>query len=158
MLRQDRTVFITNNWRQEITDEEQKSIIEEVLEEDSLPKSSSKEIDFCLFKTPVTTVLTASKPERRFVEQLCKKENADFITSWIKSRDRNFYEIEYSCKYGSGTSKSRKYYHDKFNPDFFIKVEKENMEYYLIIEIKDDGDNSEENKAKYRYAFNILMN
>ena len=151
-LHQDRTVFITNNWRQEITDEEQKSIIEEVLEEDSLPKSSSREIDFCLFKTPVTTVLTASKPERRFVEQLCKKENADFITSWIKSRDRNFYEIEYSCKYGSGTSKSRKYYHDKFNPDFFIKVEKENMEYYLIIEIKDDGDNSEENKAKYRYA------
>ena len=26
------------------------------------------------------------------------------------------------------------------------------MIYYLVIEIKDDGDNSEENKAKYKYA------
>lgn len=152
MLRQDRTVFVTNNWRAEITDEEQKAVLEEVLEDESLPKSSSKEIDYCQFKTPVTTVLTASKPERKFVELLCKKENADILTAWIKSRDRNYYEIEYSCKYGSGGSKSRKYYHDKFNPDFFIKVEKDGTKYYLVIEIKDDGDNSEENKAKYRYS------
>ena len=67
MLRQDRTVFLTNNWEQEILDGEQKEIISEVLEDESLPKSSSKEIDYCLFKTPVTTVITASKPERRFV-------------------------------------------------------------------------------------------
>ena len=74
------------------------------------------------------------------------------LSAWIKSRDRNFYEIEYSCKYGSEISKSRKYYHDKFNPDFFIKIDKNSTEYYLVIEIKDDGDYSEENKAKYRYA------
>ncbi len=152
MLRQDHTVFITNNWRSEITDEEQKNLIEEVLEDESLPKSSSKEIDYYQFKTPVTTVLTASKPERKFVELLCKKENADILSAWIKSRDRNFYEIEYSCKYGSGISKSRKYYHEKFNPDFFIKIDKNSTEYYLVIEIKDDGDCSEKNKAKYRYA------
>ena len=74
------------------------------------------------------------------------------MVSWIKSRDRNFYEIEYSCKYGSGDSKSRKYYHDKFNPDFFLKLEKDGKTFYLVIEIKDDGDDCEENKAKYRYA------
>ena len=152
MLRQDRTVYLTNNWEQEIKDEEQRAIICDILEDESLPKSSSKEIDYCLFKTPVTTVLTASKPERRFVELLCKKENADLLVSWIKSRDRNFYEIEYSCKYGSGDSKSRKYYHDKFNPDFFLKLEKDGKTFYLVIEIKDDGDDCEENKAKYRYA------
>lgn len=152
MLRQDRTVYLTNNWEQEIKDEEQRAIICDILEDESLPKSSSKEIDYCLFKTPVTTVLTASKPERRFVELLCKKENADLVVSWIKSRDRNFYEIEYSCKYGSGDSKSRKYYHDKFNPDFFLKLEKDGKTFYLVIEIKDDGDDCEENKAKYRYA------
>ena len=56
------------------------------------------------------------------------------------SRDRNFYEIEYSCKYGSGASKTRKYYHNKFNPDFFLKMEKENMVYFLVIEIKADKD------------------
>ena len=152
MLRQDRTVFVTNNWEQEITDEDQRTIISEVLEDESLPKSSSKEIDYCCFKTPVTTVLTSSKPERKFVMLLCKRENAELLTAWIKSRDRNFYEIEYSCRYGSNNSKSRKYYHDKFNPDFFLKLEKENMTYYLVIEIKDDGDDCEENKAKYKYA------
>ena len=26
------------------------------------------------------------------------------------------------------------------------------MAYYLVIEIKDDGDDSDENKAKYKYA------
>lgn len=152
MLRQDRTVFLTNNWEQEISDEEQKAIVSEVLEDESLPKSSSKEIDYCQFKTPVTTVLTASKPERKFVELLCKRENASLLSAWIKSRDRNFYEIEYSCRRGSSNSKSRKYYHDKFNPDFFLKVSKEVMTYYLIVEIKDDGDDSDENKAKYKYA------
>lgn len=152
MLRQERTVFLTNNWQNEITDDEQKSVIQEIIDDESLPRSSVKEVDYCLFKTPVTTVLTSSKPERKFVELLCKRENADLITSWIKSRDRNFYEIEYSCKYGSADSKSRKYYHNKFNPDFFLKVEKDGITYYIVIEIKDDGDNCEENKAKNKYA------
>ena len=152
MLRQDRTVFLANNWEQEITDEEQKNIVSEVLDDESFPRSASKEIDYCLFKTPVTTVLTASKPERKFVELLCKRENAALLSAWIKSRDRSFYEIEYTCRYGSGESKSRRYYHDKFNPDFFLKTEKDGMQYYLVIEIKDDGDDCEENKAKYKYA------
>lgn len=152
MLRQDRTIFLANSWKQEIVDEEQKSIITDVLDDESLPKSSSKEIDHCLFKTPVTTVITASKPEREFVKQLCKKENADLVSAWVKSRDRGFYEIEYTCRYASRDSKSRRYYHDKFNPDFFLKVLNGGTTYYIIIEIKDDGDDSEENKAKYKYA------
>lgn len=152
MLRQERTVFLTNDWQNEITDEEQKRVIQDIIDDESLPRSSVKEVDYCLFKTPVTTVLTSSKPERKFVELLCKRENAQLITSWIKSRDRNFYEIDYSCKYGSADSKSRKYYHNKFNPDFFLKVEKDGITYYIVIEIKDDGDNCEENKAKNKYA------
>lgn len=152
MLRQDKTVFLTNNWLNEIVDSEQKMIISEIIEDESLPRSAYKDIDYCLFKTPVTTVITASKPERKFVEYLCKKENADLLSAWIKSRDRNFYEIEYSCKYGNGESKTRKYYHNKFNPDFFLKLDKNDMTYFIVVEIKDDGDNSEENKAKYKYA------
>ena len=152
MLRQDRTVFLTNNWEAEISDDEQKAIISAIIEDESLPRSAYKDIDYCHFKRPVTTVLTASKPERKFVELLCKKENADLLSAWVKSRDRNFYEIEYSCRYGSADSKTRRYYHDKFNPDFFLKVINDDMVFYLVIEIKDDGDDSEENKAKYRYA------
>lgn len=152
MLRQDKTVFLTNNWSNEIVDDEQKMIISEIIEDESLPRSAYKDVDYCLFKTPVTTVITASKPERKFVEYLCKKENADLLSAWVKSRDRGFYEIEYSCKYGKSTSKTRKYYHDKFNPDFFLKLNKNDVTYYIVVEIKDDGDNSEENKAKYKYA------
>lgn len=152
MLRQDRTVFLTNNWEQEISDSEQRAIIAETLDDESLPKSSSKEINFGFFKTPVTTVITASKPERKFVELLCKRENADLLSAWIKSRDRGFYEIEYTCRYGSRDSKSRRYYHDKFNPDFFLKIDKDGITYFLVIEIKDDDDDCEENKAKYKYA------
>lgn len=152
MLRQDKTVFLTNNWSNEIVDDEQKMIISEIIEDESLPRSAYKDVDYCLFKTPVTTVITASKPERKFVEYLCKKENADLLSAWVKSRDRGFYEIEYSCKYGNSTSKTRKYYHDKFKPDFFLKLNKNDVTYYIVVEIKDDGDNSEENKAKYKYA------
>ena len=156
MLRQERTVFLTNDWQNEITNEEQKRVIQDIIDDESLPRSSVKEVDYCLFKTPVTTVLTSSKPERKFVELLCKRENAQLITSWIKSRDRNFYEIEYSCKYGSADSKSRKYYHNKFNPDFFLKVEKDGITYYIVIEIKDDGDNCEETKQKTHMLFSTL--
>lgn len=152
MLRQDRTVFYTNNWEQEVLDDDQKVILAEIVEDETLPRSALKEVDYCLFKTPVTTVLTSSKPERKFVELLCKKENANILSAWIKSRDRKFYEIEYSCRYGTGDSKSRKYYHDKFNPDFFVKVERDGIVYHVVIEIKDDGDISEENKAKNKYA------
>ncbi len=38
------------------------------------------------------------------------------------------------------------------NPDFFIKVSKDDCDYYLVAEIKVDKDDSDENKAKYKYA------
>ncbi|MBU5627833.1 DEAD/DEAH box helicase family protein [Oscillibacter sp. MSJ-2] len=97
MLRQDRTVYLTNNWENEITDEEQRAVIDEVLDDETFPVSAyRRDIDYCLFKTPVTTVLAYSKPERQFVDRLLKRENAALLTAWVKSRDRNFYEIEYS--------------------------------------------------------------
>lgn len=33
-----------------------------------------------------------------------------------------------------------------------MKIIKDGICYFLVIEIKEDGDDSEENKAKYRYA------
>ena len=76
---------------------------------------------------------------------LFKNENAQKIKSWVKSRDMGFYSIEYSYKLNSHTKVGT------FNPDFIIKLDKsENV--YLFIEIKDDGDNSPENKGKYKAA------
>lgn len=145
-LRRDYSVFFTNNWKNEISNEEEQKIFEQVIEDEVLPRKAIKEQNEFLFKTPANIVFTNAKPERDFVEYLCKKENAEKIESWIKSRDRGFYQIEYSW---------RKANHQKignFNPDFIIKIKKEDFEYYIIVEIKSDKDDSDENKAKYKYA------
>jgi len=39
-----------------------------------------------------------------------------------------------------------------FNPDFIIKVLKDEFEYFVVVENKSDKDDSDENKAKYKYA------
>ena len=145
-LRRDYSVFFTNNWKNEILNEDQQSIFEEVIDDESLPRKAIKEQNEFLFKTPVNLVFTNAKPERDFVEYLCKKEIAEKIESWIKSRDRGFYSIEYSW---------RKANHQKignFNPDFIIKIKKDSFEYFIVVEIKSDKDDCEENKAKYKYA------
>lgn len=145
-FRRDYSVFYTNNWKNEILNEDQQKIFKQVVEDESLPKSATKEQNEFLFKTPLNIVFTNAKPEREFVEYLCKKEIAEKIESWIKSRDKWFYQIEYSW---------RKSNHQKignFNPDFIIKVLKDDFEYFIVVENKSDKDDSDENKAKYKYA------
>ena len=105
-----------------------------------------------MFKTPVNVDFANAEPERRFIENLCKKDVAEKIDAWLKSRDRGFYGIEYSVRYGSEKSKTRKYTQNTFNPDFFIKMNKDGVDYFVVVEIKADKDDSEENKAKYKYA------
>jgi len=152
-LRRGYSVFFTNNWKNEISNEDQKNIFEQILKDESLPRSAIKEQNEFLFRTPINFVFTNAKPEREFVEYLCKKEIVEKIESWIKSRDRGFYSIEYSY---------RKANHQKignFNPDFFIKIQKDDYEYFIVVEIKADKDDSIENKAKYKDAkkhFEIL--
>ena len=145
-LRRDYSVFFTNNWKNEILNEDQQKIFEQVIEDETLPRQAIKEQNEYLFKTSVNIVFTNAKPERDFVEYLCKKEITEKIECWIKSRDRGFYQIEYSW---------RKANHQKignFNPDFIIKVLKDEFEYFIIVENKSDKDDSDENKAKYKYA------
>lgn len=145
-LRRDYSVFFTNNWKNEILDEDQQKIFEQVIEDKTLPRQAIKEQNEFLFKTPVNIVFTNAKPERDFVEYLCKKEIIEKIECRIKSRDRGFYQIEYS---------RRKANHQKignFNPDFILKVLKDEFEYFIVVENKSDKDDSDENKAKYKYA------
>lgn len=151
-LRRGYTIFYTSNYENEISSDTQLSIFNEVLNDETLPKMSTKSKNEYMFKTPLNIVFASSEPERRFIEGLCSKDVAKKIDSWIKSRDRGFYSIEYSLKYGSEGSKSRKFRQKSFNPDFFIKVNKDNVDYFLVIEIKADKDDSNENKAKYKYA------
>ena len=119
-----------------------------VINDGSLPKNSEKDINVHLFKTPLDLVFTKGEPERKFIKELCEFKNSEKIDSWLKSRDMNFYSIEYSITTVGGK-------HSKiqsFNPDFFIKLKNGNTKHFIVIEIKSNGDISDENKAKLKYG------
>jgi type III restriction enzyme len=66
-------------------------------------------------KSPQNIVLVSHSPEKEFVFQLI--DNSDYIDSWIKSPDKNFYSIQYEYWKG-GKDRVRR----SFNPDFFIRL------------------------------------
>ncbi|MEI7451608.1 MAG: DEAD/DEAH box helicase family protein [Candidatus Falkowbacteria bacterium] len=145
-FRRDSSLFYTNNFESEVN-EDQKNIIKELVDDESLPRSAIKVQNEYLFKTPLNVVITKGQPERSFIEYLCKKDIAEKIETWIKSRDRGFYSIEYTWRKNNHQLKNL-----SFNPDFFIKVTSGESKIFLVIEIKADKDNCDENKAKYKYA------
>jgi type III restriction enzyme len=97
-----------------------------------------------LFKSPVNVVLASHAPERQFVTELFKQDNAKMIASWVKSPDVGFYTIEYSYQ-GSGGGTKR----GSFNPDYFLFLETGHV---VVVETKDDKDDSEMNAGKLKYA------
>lgn len=146
-LRHNSTVFYSSDYLNELHTE-CLEILNAVIEDETFPKSASKEINNFLFKTPIDIVFTKYEPERRFIERLCKTEYSQKIDSWIKSRDAGFYSVEYSItSVGGKHSKIQ-----SFNPDFFIKINDGKIIHFIVVEIKSDGDTSDENKAKHKYA------
>ncbi len=135
------TVFYTENFKDECSNG-MIDILKDIIDDESLPRSASKEVNHFCFKTPVNIVLTKKEPERKFVEAIVSPKVCEKIDAWIKSRDMGFYSIEYSWRKGEHPTQ------DNFNPDFFLKF----GENIVVIEIKADGDDSDENKAKYRWA------
>lgn len=146
--RGETTVFWDDNTKKH-SDEEIMSILKEIEEEEELfPQSAMQRINnkFNL-KTPLNVVLADHKPERLFVRELIKNENSKVFDAWIKSTDQDFYPIEYAWKKGEHPKRGR------FNPDFFIKIDK----IILVVEIKGDEEiaqPSDENKAKYKAGKN----
>lgn len=145
-LRSRSTIFYGNDHEEVAINDEQKEIFKKFLNDSSFLRSSSQEENSYLFKTPQNYVFTTETPEYKFVEELCKKENAKHIESWIKSRDKGFYSIEYSYRIGNHQRQR------SFNPDFFIKYKRGDEVVFLVIEIKADKDVSIENKAKNKYG------
>lgn len=144
-LKNDNSLFYTNLYQDEL-DSEKVDIINNILSDESRSVSMMKQINYYNFKTPQDVVIAIKSPERKFIELLCNNENSNKIEAWVKSGDTGFYSLEYSIRKGS---------HSKtpdFNPDFFIKVSLNDFNYILVIEIKEDKDDCDENKAKYKYA------
>ncbi len=146
-LKNDYSVFYSSDYKNEIVISDTLVALEEVIQDDTLPKYATPDsINKFLFKTPIDLVFTSRTPERKFVAELVKPENASKLTSWIKSKNQSFYSIEYSLTKGSHTNSHF------FNPDFFILITKDDIEYISVVEIKSDNDDSEENKQKNKYA------
>lgn len=146
-------LFYTDQYKNEMPNDEQKAIIEVFVEDGNFPRKAYTEINYYDFKTPLNMVIATGDPEYEFLKKyLLKNENAQKVKAWVKSRDTGFYSIEYSYKLNSHTKVGF------FNPDFIIKLDKKE-DIYLFLEIKDDNDNSLENKGKNRAAkehFNLL--
>ena len=146
LRRQGATIYIDENSFTS-SDEDTRVVLQDVLDDEDMRQSSWKKVDnVYLFKTPLNLVIADHKPEREFVRHLIKPENAATLDAWVKSTDTSFYQIEYSWRKGEHPKRGF------FNPDFFIKKEKN----ILIIEIKSDEEISEpsdENKGKYKAAY-----
>lgn len=148
-LRQNASVFYTSDYEDEIISEDTLVNFRLVLADDSLPRRVLSEVsNSYLFKTPLDLVFTSHEPERKFVDLLCEQANAEKINAWIKSANKGFYSIPYTIDTGDGRFTTQ----HSFNPDFFLKIESSGKEYILAIETKSNGDDSEENKAKYKFA------
>jgi len=146
-LRHNSTVFYSSDYKKEV-DEKNSELLKIVIEDETLPRSASMEINKFSFKTPLDITFTKATPERNFVKELCKIGNAEKIDSWIKSRDMNFYSIEYSITTTGGKHSKTQ----SFNPDFIIKLNNGDAKHFVFVEIKADNDTSDENKAKLKYA------
>ncbi|MHB1680771.1 MAG: DEAD/DEAH box helicase [bacterium] len=140
-IKHDSTVFYSEDFRNECK-YELADILKDIADDESLPRKASREVNHYCFKTPVNIALTKLEPERKFLEILINLPLCEKLDAWIKSRDTGFYSIEYSWKKGEHQKQ------EHFNPDFFLKIGKN----IVVVEIKADGDDSEENKAKYRWA------
>ncbi|MGA1979195.1 MAG: DEAD/DEAH box helicase family protein [Sedimentisphaerales bacterium] len=141
-LRRDSTIF-WDDYSMILGETVDKKILKELEEDESLPRSALIKVQNKYnFKTPLNIAIASYEPERKFVRLLTTEQNAKAINAWIKSLDIGFYSIEYSWRKGEHPKKG------SFNPDFFIKVDKD----IIVVEIKMDGDISDENQAKLRYA------
>ena len=135
------TVFYTDNFKDECSNG-MIDVLQDIINDESLPRSASKDINPYCFKTPVNVVFTRQEPERKFVDVLVSPKVCKKVDAWLKSRDMGFYSIEYSWRKGEHPTQGN------FNPDFFLKF----GENIVLIEVKADDDDSDENKAKYRWA------
>ncbi len=145
LRRGDKTIFYGPDCESTVIDE-QVEFFKEVQDPDGDFRAGREPITNAHdFKTPLNLVIADATPERKFVRQLCERENAQAIDAWLKNTPQRFYAIEYAWKKGEHPKRG------EFSPDFFIK--KGNM--IFVIEIKGDeeiADPSIENQKKYEYA------
>jgi type III restriction enzyme len=144
-FRKEATVFYDSDSGRASEDADQHVLDDLTVPDSVYPRQAASYVDnYHNFKSPTNVVLTTHGPERDFVRRLFDPEVAASLGAWFKSPDVGFYEIGYSWRRGDHTRQG------KFNPDLFIKLA--GVDQILVVELKDDDDESDENRAKLRFA------
>lgn len=147
----DMTVFIDDDSLL-LSDEDTVAVLKEMLDDESLPRSAYSKVDNAFhFKTVLSVAIANHRPERDFIRQLVRSDNARVVNAWLRSTDQDFYPIEFSWRRGEHPKRGH------FNPDFFIKKET----HILVLEIKEDReiqDPSPENRGKYKASVQHFNN
>ena len=145
LRRGDKTAFIPPDCDKTIPDE-QLEFFREVEDVDGEFSRGCVKIENAHdFKTPCNLAIADATPERKFIRDLCDRQNATALNAWIKSAPQRYYAIEYAWKKGEHPKRA------EFSPDFFIKK----CDLIHVVEIKDDmeiTDPSAENQKKFEYA------
>jgi type III restriction enzyme len=145
LRRGDKTVFLTADCAKTIADE-QRDFFNSVTDPDGDYRAGCEKIPNSHdFKIPCNMAIADSTPERKFIRQLCVRENAVAVDGWLKNAPQRFYAIEYAWKKGEHPKRG------EFSPDFFIRKGKT----IYVVEIKEDDeidDPSLENQKKFEYA------
>jgi type III restriction enzyme len=145
LRRHDKTIFYGPGCESTLSDE-QREFFAEVQDEDGEFAGSRVPIaNGYDFKTPLNLAIAEGTPERKFLRELCERDNAQALDAWLKSTRVGFYEIEYAWKKGEHPKRGL------FSPDFFVKK----GVVIFVIEIKDDTEifePSPETQKKYEYA------
>jgi type III restriction enzyme len=127
-------------------EDEQREFFQEFVDPDSDYANGREPVDNAAdFKTPANLVIADATPERKFVRELCNRNNASKVDAWLKNTPMGFYSIEYAWKKGEHPKRG------EFSPDFFIKQ----GDRIFVVEIKDDSEIEEpspENIMKYEYS------
>lgn len=106
--------------------------------------SRIQQVDLSVFKSPWNVHYASHEPERKFSDLLFA--SADLFDAFVKMPNTGGYAFPYSYK----PAKAAKTHvaNEHFNPDFFLKVRAAND--ILVVEVKDDRDDSNRNRAKCR--------
>jgi type III restriction enzyme len=103
-----------------------------------------EQVDLKVFKSPWNVHYASHEPERKFSDLLF--ENSHLFDAFVKMPNTGGYAFPYSYK--PAKAAITHVANENFNPDFFVKVS--GVHDILVVEIKDDADDSNRNRAKCR--------
>ncbi len=128
----DRLSLFYDEQTDALSSADDRAAIEKVLDSDR--PAFMQELAAGRLRSPVNLVLATYTPERRFVKELVRPENAACLRSWVKAPNTTWYGIEFAYARVSGGKLRRKVFH----PDFFLLLDAQDL--VLVVETKMDED------------------